>query len=628
MCGIAGFNFSDSRLIKRMNEKLKHRGPDDSGSYIDDLVSLGHRRLAVIDLSARGKQPMSNEDGSIWLIFNGEIYNFKELRAVLEKKGHSFKSDTDSEVIIHCYEEYGFDCLKKLNGMWAFCIYDSNKKILFLSRDRLGIKPLYYSLTDGKFIFASEIKAILEYEELKKEINWNVFNAYISMRYCFGRDTIFNNIKRLLPGERLIFDLKKKKLKIERYWKPKIDFSSSKDEKTAVKKLLSLLKDSIKKRLIADVPLGIFLSGGMDSSTLVALMRDLDRDAEIKTYSIGFEYGEKVNELKYASKIAEFFGTEHKEFVIGPESYKALDEILYHADEPMADPALIPLYHLSKNAKKEVTVVLTGDGGDEIFAGYDQHFILNLSNYLSKLPSSENLTKLSIKLAPKPILDKIYKHSSNIGKEKISARVSRVISALRQKDYAKAYFNLLAIFTDDERKKLVIKPYFRDINYEHLNENYFQKPKDFMSKILYYDQLVLLPESFLMKTDKMTMAHGLEARVPFLDYRLVNFSYSIDSSLKLNRNKTKYILRKAMSKYLPKDIVWRKKQTVHVPIEEWISIDLEKEFLCILKENRQKIFNQSYIEKIFKNYRRGKLYYGRQLWNIICWIKWYNLHFL
>ena len=622
MCGISGFNWNDSNLIKKMNNSLKHRGPDGFGIYTDNLVSLGHRRLAIIDLTKRGKQPMEYEHKGrkAVITYNGEVYSFLELREKLEKRGYKFKSNTDTEVILASYLKWGFDCVKKFNGMWAFCIYDPQKKILFCSRDRMGQKPFYYYYDEGRFIFASEIKGILNHE-VERKINWQVFNKFISLRYCFGREAIFKNIYRLLKSENLIFDLKTKKLFIKKYWDISFPISYITSEKLASEQLIKLLKDSIEKRLIADVPLGVFLSGGLDSSTIVSVMRTLDKNKEIKTYSVDFEYG-IYNESKWAKIVSDKFNTTHTSFTISSNSYKILDKILWYLDEPMADPALIPLYYLSKNARKHVTVVLTGDGGDEIFAGYDQYRISLLTEKLSKTKIPIPVIKKIISLTPAKILNKIQKHAEIIGKKAISKRISETINFFRKEDYFSAYLNLISIFDNKERKKFLKKKYLPIQNYNYL----FKKPKNILNKFLYFDQNVLLPESFLMKTDKMTMANSLEARAPLLDPNIVKFSFFISPNLKLHSGITKYLLRKSMKFYLPKEILERKKQTFHVPIEEWIDKDLGKKFLKTIK-NSSSYFNNYYIEKLFKNYKKGKLYYARQIWNIICWIKWEEIYF-
>ncbi len=628
MCGICGFNWDDKKLIKLMTNTIKHRGPDDKGHYTDKNVSLGHRRLSIIDLSKNGKNPLPNENSDSFIIFNGEIYNFQEIKNNLTK--HKFRSNTDTEVILHAYEEYGEECLKKFNGMFAFCIYDSKKKILFIARDRLGIKPLYYYKNKDKFIFASEIKCILQNNEIKREINKQSLNKFISLRYVPGEETIFNNINRLSSGHYLKYDLKTNKLTIKKYWDLKIDNNARGfNEEYYSKNTYELLKDSVKKRLISDVPLGAYLSGGIDSSAIVALMHKINQETnnteEIKTFSVGFEQGDYVNELPYAKQVSELFNTNHKEIFIKPDVIKVLPEIIWHLDEPMADPALIPVLLLSKQAKKDVTVVLTGDGGDETFAGYDQYRFLKWGNTLKHIPLSHNTSKI-MKLTPNFILDRLYKHSSRMGKDSFK-KVDLMIKAFKNNNQSKAYYELLSLINDDERKSLLTEENYTDINYTDLNNEYFRTKQDFTNQLLHFDTKNLLSESFLMKTDRMTMAHAIEARVPFLDHRLVQFAYNTPSNLKLKNNITKYVLKKSLSKILPHNILHRKKQTFHVPIEQWLKNDLKPFFDSMLDEkeiNKLNLFNYSQINKIFKNYNKGELFYARQAWNLICFKIWHD----
>ncbi|RLJ04048.1 MAG: asparagine synthase (glutamine-hydrolyzing) [Candidatus Aenigmatarchaeota archaeon] len=628
MCGISGFNWEDKELIKGMNKTLEHRGPDDHGIYTDRHVSLGHRRLAIIDLSERGKQPMSNENDNVWITYNGEVYNFKELRDELEKKGHEFKSNTDTEVIIHAYEEFGVNCLNRFNGMFAFCIYDSNKKILFLARDRIGIKPLYYYFDGNNFIFASEIKAILQYD-IRRKINFNALNRFVMLRYIPEKETILKNIFRLLGGHYLIFDLKSKQIKIKRYW----DITSADrflSYRNSIKKLRTLLKDSVGKRLIADVPLGVYLSGGIDSSAIVAFMSQLNK-GEIKTFSVGFE-SNLVNELDYARYVAEYFNTEHKEFILKSDVIELLPKIIYHLDEPLSDPAVIPNYLLSTYAKRSVSVILTGDGADELFAGYDQYKFLVWGKTLSKIPYTNKCIPFILNCIPMKFLDNIYRYSSVTG-GKIRERFGRFINAIKEND-AKAYLEIMSIFDEEERKQLFSSEIIHKIgdfnNYDAINRKYFSRKENFLNRIIKFDLRRYLPEDLLMKPDKMGMAHALEIRVPFLDHRIVDLSFRIPPNLKLNKFiTTKYILKKSLSGILPKKIIYRKKQTFQLPMHEWIEKDLKhifEEFLSKKKIEKQGFFKYSYIEKIFRNYEKSKLFYARQLWNLINFQIWYRIY--
>jgi len=627
MCGISGFNFRDKELLRKMNKATIHRGPDDDGEYVDRFVSLGQNRLSIIDLK-KGLYPMHNEDDSIQLIYNGEIYNFKEIREELEKKGHNFRSNCDGEVIVHAYEEYGVNCLHMFNGMFAICLYDINKRQLFLARDRIGIKPLYYYLNDGELIFCSEIKGILQHP-IKREINKSVLDKFIAIRYIPGEKTIFNNIFSFPAAHYGVFDLKKKDLLIRQYWDIKEAFVES-DEEFFVEELRSLLKDSIKKRLISDVPLGVYLSGGIDSSAIVGMLSSIKKESgdssPIKTFSVGFKYGEGyVNELDKAKIVSDSYNTEHKEFTIDPDISKILPELIKHFDQPFADPAAIPVYELSRAAKKHVTVVLTGDGGDELFAGYDQYKFLMMKKRLDRIPLlRKRIVPLAIDKSPRKILDKVYKYASNMGEE----GRNRIIDFMKTDDDLEAYYKLISIFYEKERKclytnKLEVGNICTDVS------EIFDRFSNLLNKYCYLDVKFLLPDCYLPKTDRTTMAHSIEGRVPILDHRIAELAFRIPSNLKLNNGTTKYILKRAADKYIPKELLSLKKQTFHVPIGYWIEKELKEQFEQILSKeeiDKHRFFNYDYIQKIFNRYNRSKLVYARQIWNLVNFQIWYNLY--
>lgn len=378
MCGIVGFNWRDETLVKKMMATVQHRGPDESGCYLDEHMSLGHQRLKVIDLLT-GKQPIHNEDGSIQIIFDGAIYNYLELKESLLQKGHRFDTNSDTEVIVHAYEEYDTACVKHLEGVFAFAIWDASKKCLFLARDRLGVKPLYYYTKSNKFIFASELKAILEYERVEREVDLGALNEFFTYRYVPSERTLIENIYKLLPGNILI--LKDGKIKTSQYW-DLVENISDESEEYYVAKLRELLRKSVKQCLISEVPLGVFLSGGLDSSCVVALMSEIT--GNIKTFSVGFG-GEGKDELEYARFVSQYFGTDHHEVNVSEKDLSLLPEMVWCLDEPIGDAATLPTYVLSKLVKKEVTVVLAGEGGDELFAGYDNYKIMMLGHNFAKL---------------------------------------------------------------------------------------------------------------------------------------------------------------------------------------------------------------------------------------------------
>ncbi|MCH8004324.1 MAG: asparagine synthase (glutamine-hydrolyzing) [Nanoarchaeota archaeon] len=625
MCGICGFNFPDKILLRKMCSSMVHRGPNSKGYFVDKNLSMGNRRLSIIDLTKSGNQPMFNEDKSIALVYNGEIYNFKELKESLKNKGHSFSSNTDTEAVVHAYEEYGTNCLKYFNGFFSFALYDSKKKTIFLARDRLGIKPLYYYYNKQKFIFASEIKTILEDKTVEREINVNSLNEYLMFRYIHSNETILKNIYRLKPGHMIVFDCKKNKLNTEKYWDVTIN-NKNYNEEICAKNIFNLFMDSVEKRLMSDVPLGVYLSGGIDSSSVVAMMKKLGVK-DINTYSVGFQYDVLGNELGYARKVSDIFETKHHEFVIKPDIVKELPKIVWHLDEPLADPAVVPVYFLSKEATKSVTVILSGDGADELFAGYDQYKFMALGNKIKFMPKviRRNFIPALIKAVPNPLLDRVYRYSTSTG-TKIYDRLGKFLSYISE-NKAKSYLEIISVFDDEEKNKLLKKFYLTKNNYLHLNEEYFSNTKDFLNQITYMDLKTYLPEDLLMKPDKMCMAFSIEARVPFLDHRLVEYAFNIPSRLKLKGSTTKFIMKKSFKNLLPKEILHRKKQPFQVPLDRWLSKELRGYFRNLIENKiNDQFFNKNYIKKIFDNYNSSKLFYGRQLWSLGIFNIWYRVY--
>lgn len=601
MCGIAGiYGMEDIELIKKMCNVLKHRGPDDVGIYNGENVTLGHTRLSIIDLK-KGHQPISNEDESIWIVFNGEIYNFKEIRKELEKKGHRFYTNTDTEVVVHAYEEYGIACVEKFIGMFAFAIFDSNKEELFLARDRLGIKPLYYTFLYDSILFASEIKALIQHEEVKKQIDLRALNDFITLRYIPAPRTIFRSIKKLPPGYIMIVNPgRMRKIK---YWD--VSFNLKKlPEKQYAQRILDLLKDSVKLRMMSDVPLGAYLSGGVDSSTVVALMNSIV-DEPLRTFSVGF--GEETDELKYAAIMAEHFETDHYEIVVDAEdAFKVLKEVVWHLDEPLADMASIPMYFLSKLAKKHVKVVLTGEGGDELFAGYEKYKILINKRLIHHKIS--NITSIW--------------HLNSIFPDHIAEYLRYLKSA------EGVYLWDNSIFRSNERKKLYIHPdLIKDLEHNSLSSILNKNVSNYnlVNKYFYIDLKVWLPDELLMKVDKMTMANSIEARVPFLDHRLVEFAMKIPLKFKIKNNKEKYILREAVKGVLPKEILYRRKQGFTVPKAYWIQTGLKDLISELLSEEtikRQGFFNYESIQKLLKNHEKN----SQKILTLLIFGLWYKIY--
>ncbi len=624
MCGICGIlNFSnkeriDKDLIQRMTSVLKHRGPDDEGFYLSNVqcpkskvnVGLGVRRLKVIDLET-GHQPIHNEDRSIWIVFNGEIYNFGTLREELEKKGHRFYTKGDTEVILHLYEEYGKDCLQRLNGMFAFAIWDSREEKLFLARDRIGIKPFFYIEHKGSLIFASEIKSILENREISKEIDVQSLHSMMKLQYIPAPNTIFKEIKKLVPGHRLT--CQKGKIAIEEYWD--LDLTRKEEsEAFYLEELPKLLEESIKLRLISDVPLGAFLSGGIDSSIIVGLLSKFSKKP-VNTYSVGFEAGDSFNELKYARLASQHFKTDHQELIMKPKDIEELlPKIVYHLDDPITDPAVIPTYLVSKLAKETVTVVLTGEGGDELFAGYRRYSLDRLAPYYGKLPSiirKKMIPVLISKLFPK-------------------GRFQQGIEALNQPPGVQRHLNWVSKFSDETLENLYTKEVKKEIKEKGLTSifrSYFESPqeRDFLSRTLYCDVKTWLPDNLLVKVDRMSMATSLEARVPYLDHRIVELCTSMPIHLKLKGLTSKYILRKAFSNLIPEEILKRRKQGFTIPLAPWFRKELKDFTQEILSQDsiaKRDYFNYNYIKRILKEHLEERRDYSREIWSLLIFELW------
>ncbi|MHA1284636.1 MAG: asparagine synthase (glutamine-hydrolyzing) [Promethearchaeota archaeon] len=582
MCSISGFTWEDKQLINKMNNLLSYRGPDDTGIFIEKNISLGHNRLSIIDLSKAGHQPMISREGTLCLVFNGEIYNYREIRRTLEKKGYQFISNTDSEVVLYAFEEYREKCLDLFNGMFAFVIWDRNKKQLFLARDRLGIKPLYYYFDGEKFIFSSELKAILLHE-IKKELNLENLNSFLKYRFIPSNKTIFKYIKKLLPGTYAIYDLNKKTLKKEKYWNLKWEVKRYSISYFLLK-LKELLFSSVELRLNSDVPLGIFLSGGIDSSLITAINSKL-RNEEIKTFTVGF--GHKTDEFKYSRIVAEYLSTNHHEVRINyNEVNKNLPKIIWQMDEPHSEMTIVPLYFLCKEAKKHVTVINTGEGADEIFSGYPYFFI---GSYL-------------LKPIPKSIKKIIYKW----------------------------YYSP---FKQNERKELLNFPYKEDntLNF-YLNSNkYPYYPKETLNKLLNFEIKHELPNWELNRLDKIGMYHSMEGRVPFLDHRIVELSAQIPIKYKQYAFDGKFILKKLAYQYLPKEIVNRKKQGFFVPMHDWINNSLKDLLEIFLFRNRKPFLNYYYIEKLLQKQKKSSKpkpfqMFTYQLLTLLFFNIWYEMY--
>ena len=534
MCGITGKLYFDKERkvaleeLTKMTDVITHRGPDDKGYYINENVGLGFRRLSIIDLKT-GHQPLSNDSKKLWITFNGEIYNFKEIRSGLEQKGYKFRTNTDTETIVNLYQEYGEKCVDHLRGMFAFVIWDDTKKQLFGARDRFGIKPFHYYIDKEKFIWGSEIKSITRSEGIKKQINLESLDYYFAYGYSPRSSSIFHEIQKLKPGHYFTCKpFEKEKLKISQYWKIDFEPDFTKSESYWKEAMYDCLNDAVKMRMISDVPLGAFLSGGVDSSTVVALMSK-NSDNPIKTFSIGFKE-EKYNELKYARLVAEKYNTNHHEFIVEPESIDLLPKLVDAYDEPFSDNSAIPTYYVSKYTREHVTVALSGDGGDELFAGYDEY-----SKYAA-LHNSVFNNKVTNNLVFNPLNKLIPDHFYGKG-------LSYYLS--KNKNHIGAY---MCAWKDYERKNI-----FRNEQRANLKSNYAEQQKinlinatdaDFISKMQKLDMQTYMVDGILTKVDRASMMNSLEVRVPLLDHEFAELSFKIPSKYKLNGNLKKYILKK------------------------------------------------------------------------------------
>jgi len=595
MCGIFGFNFDDTRLLRRMAESLGHRGPDGRGKFVDDGISLGHCRLKIIDLSERARQPMSNEAGDVWLTYNGEIYNYRTLRRVLESSGHRFRSDTDSEVIVHGYEEWGTGVVHRLRGIFAFAIYDASRRVLFLARDRIGVKPLYYHWDGSTFIFASEVKAILQH--IAPRLCADAVDQFFTFQYTLSPDTLFEGVRKLKAGHYLSFDLESGAVEVRDYW----DLSGLPqrwDEARLFPLIEEKIKEAVKLRLVSDVPLGIYLSGGLDSSYIAAVARELKED--IRAYTVSFSGGE--DESGYASQVAEHLDIDHRIIPVEFDGVELLPRVTWHLDKPAVNIASVPLYVMARESKRYLTVALMGDGGDEIFAGYEKYRLLALREKLKRLPLRFRRLLLYLPFR--------------------AETRSRLAGFLGREDAA-AYLSYISSFEYEERRRLL--PQLRVRSYTRLIERYFS-PAGPLQGAFVFDIKTLLPDDYLMKVDKATMASAVEARVPYLDHELVELAMSIPPEYKLSPMRTKLFFRKLVRRKLPERIVKRKKHGFNVPTAQWMSSGL-RELAIQLVDVAPEVIDRKFAEEVIRKFRENPRYYSRQFWSIVSFIIWYRMYF-
>jgi len=610
MCGIAGLlSLGDKPVseyeVQSMCDAMVHRGPNDAGYYVRDGVALGMRRLSIIDL-ATGHQPVHNEDQSVWVVFNGEIYNFQSLRVSLERQGHRFYTGTDTEVIVHLYEQYGERCVDKMRGMFAFAVWDERHKTLLLARDRLGIKPLFYTVADGRFAFGSELKVLLQLPEIERRLNWGSVNHLFSALCTPSTESIVEGVHKLKPGHVLTASARDG-VRVREYWDVDFEPDYGKPEQYFVERLRDLLEESVRLRLIADVPLGAFLSGGIDSSSVVATMARIG-SGQVKTFSIGFAEQE-YNELDYARQVARKFETDHHELVIEPNVLDVIDDLAWYLDEPFGDSSAIPTYMVSKLASEHVTVVLSGDGGDELFAGYDRYLVERRERSMSRVP------------AP------VRQAAGFIGRSMPEGMKGRNFLRHLALDGADRYLDANMLFREFEKVSLFEPDVYNELRHrDGANwRSFFHNGRmHWLSSLQYLDIKNYLPNDILTKVDRMSMAHSIEARVPLLDHKLVEFAATIPPELKLKGVTTKYIFKKAMEGILPNEILYRSKRGFGIPLGRWFRGKLSS-FMRDLLLSRQclerGIFRKPYLERLIEMNDRGRPL-DLQLWTLITFELW------
>lgn len=608
-------------LLAGMTGSMAHRGPDDKGTYLsrDHRVGLGFRRLSIIDLSPAGHQPMSNEDGTVWIVFNGEIYNHAELRPALEAKGHVYRGRSDTETIIHLYEEYGEDCVNHLRGMFAFAIWDEGKRRLFLARDRLGIKPFYYSLVNGAFVFGSEIKAIAAYPGFEREIDKEALYHYLTFMIPPAPMTMFRGIKKLPAGFRMTVDAGGE-VRSEPYWDAIVPGAEREyPDEFYAERTLELLRESARMHMMSDVPVGVFLSGGLDSSALVALTAE-QTAAPVNTFSVGFKGYEAYNELGYARQIAQRFGTNHHEIII---DYKqALDyvpDLVHSQDEPIADWVCVPLYFVSKLARDNgVIVVQVGEGADELFCGYPLYLasltVQRLWPWLAKVPPV--LWQMGGAMAAR---------MRNAGLRQ-AHKAERLMQILEEEHGR--FWGGAVVFRNGPKAQLLDTPLWRDNGrldstqvMDRVAAQIAQdKPgADALERMTYFELKQRLAELLLMRVDKVTMSTSIESRVPYLDHRLVEFAMSIPEQVKVRNHQTKSVLKRAVRGLIPDNIIDRPKQGFSAPASEWLRKEMAAEARsCLLDGEMVKrgYFNRGFVKHLLEAHQAGPADYGVELWNL------------
>ncbi len=611
MCGIVGIRSLSGRPVGAdevlaMAEVITHRGPDDSGSYVESGVGLAMRRLQIIDLET-GKQPIHNEDETVWVVLNGEIYNFREKRKELEARGHRFYTATDTEVIVHLYEEFGADCVHHLRGMFGFALWDSRRRSLLLARDRIGIKPLYYGVFGERIVFASEVKCFLTLPEVARQLDWTAVQHLFTFLVTPPAQSILKGVRKLEPGHVLVADEGKEPL-VRRYWDLQFEPEVGRSESEVIEELQAVLRETVDLHMVSDVPLGAFLSGGVDSSSVVATMAALT-DRPVKTFAIGFDEAD-FSELHHARAVSNQLGTEHHELVLEPNVFDILEDLPWYLDEPFGDSSAIPTYMVSKLAAEEVTVVLSGDGGDEVFAGYDKYVVESRERRWDALPRAVKVVAgLTSGLIPEGRPGRRFlRHHSLSGVER--------------------YLDSVAFSTEKHHRRLFTPETLREMEgydpWEAQRLTLGRISGDWLAALQYTDFHHYLPLDILTKVDRMSMAHSIETRVPLLDHVFVEAAAKIPSALKLRDGRTKHIFKEAMRGVLPDTILDRRKQGFAIPLDRWFRGGLGsyvQDLLLSPQAVQRGIFEPGFLRQLIAHNNRGRAL-GSQLWTLISFELW------
>ncbi len=623
MCGIVGYvtranEAAERAILERMNAAIEHRGPDEDGFYCKGKVGMAMRRLSIIDL-ASGRQPIRSEDGTKWIVFNGEIYNYQEIRKNLERKGHNFYTKSDTEAVVHLYDEYGADCLEYLRGMFAFAIWDETEKTLFLARDRVGKKPLLYShQTDGSLVFGSEFQALLKHPNVSREVDLTALDSYLSYLCIPAPQTAYKSIKKLEPGHWLLW--RDGAIDTRRYWQPDFSKKIKITEDEAIEETTRLLRESTRLRMISEVPLGAFLSGGVDSSAVVALMAELS-DKPVKTFSIGFEE-EDFSELKYARRVAEHVGAEYNEFIVRPNAMDVLPTLIDHYGEPYADSSAIPTYYVAQETRRHVTVALNGDGGDESFAGYERYAAMKLAERYKALPGMLRGPVVGKAIAMLP--------SSELKRSRFRD-LKRFIKAA-ELSKTERYFRWVSTFDRPAKADMYSPDFAAEVagsDAVGVLDKWFATANGsgIVDAALLTDQMTYLPNDLLVKVDIATMANSLEARSPFLDHKVIEFAATLPAGMKMRGFQTKSLLKKVAARLVPREVVYRRKMGFGVPIGKWFRGEMKDFMRSILlseKSLKRGIIKPEMIKRYVDEHTNAERDHAFQLWTLLMMELWFQ----